>query len=204
MGQDDPWLLAGMILAGCLVARWWWDDFRAAAGGSPDPRAFPGATPTTSRAMLVAVAGAVALLLLETGGEYLLGLTGSQSRMTFLFALYTLVAAFGEELVFRGYLVVQNRGRPALLAGIVVASAAFALIHPFLWKWEEGALQLQNDRKAWFSTLGVFLGSLWFYAVRFMPSNPTRSLLPCFAAHLAKNLGVIGVKYAQGFLAGWW
>ena len=34
--------------------------------------------------------------------------------------------------------------------------------------------------------------------------NPTRSLLPCVAAHLAKNLGVVAVKYAQGFVGDWW
>jgi membrane protease YdiL (CAAX protease family) len=204
MGQDDPWLLGGMILAGGVVAGWWWSDLRAAANGTPEPRAFPGATPANARALLIAIAGAVVLLGLETAGEHALGLTAVQSRMTVLFALYTLVAAVGEELVFRGYLVMEGRGRAALVAGIVAASAAFALIHPFLWRWEEGALQFQSDRKAWFSTLWVFLGSLWFYAVRFMPLNPTRSLLPCFAAHLAKNAGVIGIKYAQGFLAGWW
>ena len=47
-------------------------------------------------------------------------------------------------------------------------------------------------------------GSLWFYAVRFFPLNPTRSLLPCVAAHATKNLGVIALKYAQGFGDGWW
>lgn len=204
MAQDDPWLLGGMILVGGIVARWWWGDFRAAANGRPDPRAFPGAAPANARAMSFAVAGAVGLLVLETAGEHALGLTAAQSRMTVLFALYTLVAAFGEELVFRGYLVVERRGRPALVASVVLASMAFALLHPFLWKWEQGSLRMQQDQKAWFSTLFVFLGSLWFYAVRFMPMNPTRSLLPCFAAHLAKNLGVIGIKFAQGFLAGWW
>jgi len=50
----------------------------------------------------------------------------------------------------------------------------------------------------------VFAGSLWFYAVRFASWNPQRSLLPCFAAHAAKNLGVIAVKAAQGFVVGWW
>jgi membrane protease YdiL (CAAX protease family) len=44
--------------------------------------------------------------------------------MTALFGLYTLMAAFAEELVFRGYLVVANRGRPALIFGIVGASLA--------------------------------------------------------------------------------
>ncbi len=204
MEQDNPWLLAGLILAGGIVAKWWHEDYQAARRGAPHPRAFPGTTPAGTTAMLVAAGGALVLLAIETGGEYALGLTQQQSRMTGLFGLYTLVAAFVEELIFRGYLVVENRGRPALLAGIVGASLGFALLHPFLWEWRDGALQFQSGAKAWFSTGAVFAGSLWFYAVRFFPLNPTRSLLPCVAAHVAKNLGVIAIKYAQGFVSGWW
>ncbi len=193
-----------MILASGLVAKWWWDDYRAARQGAPQPRAFPGATPASGRVLLIAVVGALGLLAVETAGEHALGLTAQQSRMTVLFGLYTLVAAFVEELIFRGYLVVENRGRAALVTGIVGASLGFALLHPFLWEWQEGAFQLKGDAKAWFSTAMVFAGSLWFYAVRFLPLNPTRSLLPCVAAHLAKNLGVLGIKYAEGFVSGWW
>jgi membrane protease YdiL (CAAX protease family) len=204
MGQDNPWVLAGLIAAGAMVAKWWADDYRAARQGQPHPRAFPGATPASKTALIIAAVGALILLAVETAGESALGLTAQQSRMTGLFALYTLVAAFGEELVFRGYLVVENRGRAALIAGVVGASLGFALIHPFLWEWREGALHLHNNPKAWFSTAAVFAGSLWFYAVRFLPMNPTHSLLPCVAAHLAKNLGVVAIKYAQGFVSGWW
>jgi membrane protease YdiL (CAAX protease family) len=204
MGQDNPWLLAGMILAGGVVAKWWWDDLRAAQRGAPHPRAFPGTTPASRTALGVATLGTLVLLALETAGEHAFGLTAQQSRMTGLFAVYTLVAAFAEELVFRGYLVVENRGRAALVAGIIGASLLFALLHPFLWEWREGALHVQNHPKAWFSTAAVFAGSLWFYAVRFMPLNPSRSLLPCFAAHLTKNAGVIAVKYGEGFVDGWW
>jgi hypothetical protein len=100
--------------------------------------------------------------------------------------------------------VVENRGRAALVAGVVAASVGFALLHPFLWSWEGGRLGFQGDAKAWFSTSAVFAGSLWFYAVRFLPMNPTRSLLPCFVAHLTKNLGVFAIKYAEGFVSGWW
>lgn len=204
MGQDNPLLLAGVIAALAAVAKWWLDDCRAAGRGQPDPRAFPGAVPAGWPVILVAVAGALLLLAVETGGEYALGLTAQQSRMTGLFALYTLAAAFGEELVFRGYLVVENRGRAALVAGIIAASLGFALLHPFLWEWKDGALRFHGSAKAWFSTAMIFAGSLWFYAVRFLPVNPARSLLPCIAAHAAKNLGVFAVKYAQGFVSDWW
>lgn len=205
MGQGNPGLLVGLILAGGVVASWWRDDYQAARrGAAPHPRAFPGATPASNAAMIVAAGGVLILLAAETAGEHTLGLTAQQSRMTGLFGLYTLVAAFVEELIFRGYLVIENRGRPALIAGIVGASLGFALLHPFLWEWRDGALHFQSGAKAWFSTGAVFAGSLWFYAVRFFPLNPSRSLLPCVAAHVAKNLGVIAIKYAQGFVDGWW
>jgi membrane protease YdiL (CAAX protease family) len=204
MAPDNPWLLAGMMLAGGAVAKWWHDDYQAARLGRPSPQAFPGATPAGGRALLIAAAGALVLLAAETAGEHALGLSDKQSRITVLFGLYTLVAAFGEELVFRGYLVVENRGRTILVTGIIGASLVFALLHPFLWHWEGGTLSFQGDTKAWFSTAAVFAGSLWFYAVRFLPMNPTRSLLPCFAAHVTKNLGVFAIKYAEGFVSGWW
>jgi membrane protease YdiL (CAAX protease family) len=204
MGQDNPWLLAGMILAAGVMAKWWVDDYRAARSGQPRPGAFPGATPASGKAMWIGAAGAVVLLAGETAGEAALGLSDQQSRITILFGLYTLLAAFVEELIFRGYLVVAHRGRGLLIAGIIGASLIFALLHPFLWEWRDGSLQVQLTAKAWFSTAAIFAGSLWFYAVRFLAFNPTRSLLPCVAAHLAKNLGVFAIKYYQGFVGGWW
>lgn len=203
-GQDNPWLLAGMITGCLVVARWWRADLQASRRGAPNPNAFPGATPAGAGLMVAAAAGSLVLLVAETAGENALGLTAQQSRMTVLFGLYSLAAAFGEELIFRGYLVVENRGRAALVAGILGASLGFALLHPFLWAWQDGALQWRGDAKAWFSTGAIFVNSLWFYAVRFLPANRTRSLLPCVAAHLAKNAGVFAIKYHQGFVDGWW
>jgi membrane protease YdiL (CAAX protease family) len=200
---DHPLLLLLMTAAGIYVAKLWRDDCRAAATGQPNPPALPGATPASRQAVVIAVAGALGLLAVETAGEIQLGIVGEQSEITVLFGLYTLAAAIIEELIFRGYLVVQGRGTAARWAGIVGASLVFALLHPFLWRWEEG-FEWTLGLKGWFSTAMIFLGSLWFYAVRFARWNPTHSLLPCFAAHAAKNLGVIAIKGAQGFLVGWW
>jgi len=204
MASENPWLLGGLIVAGGTVAHWWWRDLAAARNGRPDPQAFPGATPANGRAIAIAAAGALALVAAETVGEQALGLTAQQTRMTGLFALFTLVAAFGEELVFRGYLVIENRGRRALILGIVGASVFFALLHPFLWEWRDHSIHWQGGTKAWFSTAAVFASSLWFYATRFMAANPTQSLLPCIAAHFVKNGAVIAIKSAQGFIIGWW
>lgn len=204
MAQDNPLLLAGMIAAAGYVLSLWWRDLAAGRRGVTNMHAFPGATPASGRVIALAVTGALLLLAVETGGEYALGLTAQQGHMTVLFALYTLTAAFIEELIFRGYLVVENHGRAALLTGVIGASLAFALLHPFLWEWKDGALQFHAGVKGWFSTAMIFIGSLWFYAMRFLPANRTRSLLPCIAAHAAKNLGVFAIKLAQGFVDGWW
>jgi uncharacterized protein len=153
---------------------------------------------------VIAAAGALVVLGAETWGELALGLSEEQSRMTYLFAAYTLVAAIVEEIIFRGYVVVQNRGRAALVGAVLGASLVFAAIHPFLWNWDDEGFVFTFTPKGWFSFGAVFVASLWFYACRFASWNPSRSLLPCFAAHLAKNAGVIVIKAAQGFLIGAW
>lgn len=201
---DHPLLLLLMTAVAVYMAKLWRDDWRAARAGQPNPHALPGATSASWRAIGYACAGALALLALETFGEIHLGIAGEQSQMTVLFAVYTLAAPILEELIFRGYLVVDQRGAALRWVAIVGASVIFAAIHPFLWKWEEGGWVWVGGLKGWFSTGAVFLASLWFYTVRFASWNPQRSLLPCFAAHAAKNLGVIGIKAAQGFLVGWW
>jgi hypothetical protein len=109
-----------------------------------------------------------------------------------------------EELIFRGWLVVENRGRATMWAAAVGASVAFAALHPFLWRWEDAGFELTLGRKGWFSTGVVFATSLWFYAARLGPWNKPRSLLPCFASHAAKNLGVVAIKAATGFMGGMW
>lgn len=207
MAASHPLLYLGLLVATGVLVKWWLDDYRLFRRGekSPTAKPLPGATPASLPACALAAGGALVLLAVETGGEYALGLTAQQSRMTVLFGLYTLGAALMEEVIFRGYLVVENRGRGGLIAGIIGASLGFAALHPFLWEWSDAGLVLRlRETKAWFSTGMIFLGSLWFYAVRFMPLNPQRSLLPCFAAHLAKNAGVFVIKYAQGFVSGWW
>ena len=197
-------MLVALLGFSAYVARLWWEDLRAARAGNPSPRALPGAAPAPARAVALAAAGGLVLLAAETAGEYALGIEDEQSRMTVLFGLYTLAAAFVEELIYRGFVVVEHRGRAALVAGCVGASAVFALLHPFLWRWEDAGFAWQGTTKAWFSTAAIFAGSLWFYAVRFWSLNPARSLLPCIAAHAAKNLGVFAVKAAQGHVSGWW
>lgn len=192
-----------MIAAAGYLGKLWWHDCQLARAGVPNPQALPGATPAPKRALWLAVAGSLFLLAGETWGEYALGVTAEQSTLTALFALHTLGAAVLEELIFRGYLVIDQRGRGWRWLGIVGASAIFALLHPFLWSSEPG-FHFTFTLKGAFSTGAAFIFSLWFYYTRFARWNPGQSLLPCIAGHAAKNLGVIAIKAAQGFLVGWW
>src|SRR3954466_15740211 len=107
--QNDPRVVLLMIGVGVYVAKLWYDDFRSNQGGRPNPRALPGATPAPRKALIIAVAGSLVLLAAETWGEKAFGLTEQQSKMTALYALYTLLAAVIEEIVFRGFIVVENR-----------------------------------------------------------------------------------------------
>jgi len=199
--MNHPLLLALLTAAGLYVAKLWRDDARAAVAGHPHPRALPGATPAPPRAVVIAVIGALVLVAAETAGEHALGIAAEQSTMTWLFALYSIAAApVIEELIFRGWIVIENRGRAALWAGALGASVLFAALHPFLWRWDDAGFAFTFGVKGWFSAAVVFATSLWFYAVRFARWNPARSLLPCFAGHAAKNIAVVAVKAATGFM----
>jgi uncharacterized protein len=208
--KDDPLPQLLMIGVGLYVAKLWFDDYRANQKGKPAANPLPGAAPAPMIALLLAALGGLAIVGAETWAEYHFGVSGEQSNLTALFAAYTLIAAVIEEIVFRGFIVVQNRGRVVLWLSVVGASVAFAALHPFLWTWEGGLpwsggkLTWHLTTKAWVSTVAVFIASIWFYVVRFWAINPQRSLLPCFAAHGAKNLAVIAIKAVQGHLVGLW
>jgi membrane protease YdiL (CAAX protease family) len=204
MTTDSLFLLL-LIGAAVWVARAWTLDYRAALAGMPNERALPGATPASAGAVAIAALGALVILAAETGGEHVLGLSTGQSQVTALFSLYSILGApVIEEAIFRGYMVIEHRGRVALWGGVVGASLLFALLHPLLWEWNGTSLTVHVGAKAWFSTAAIFMTSLWLYTVRFVRLNPQRSLLPCFVAHATKNLGVLAVKYVHGFVGGWW
>lgn len=203
--MNHPLLLLALTAAGLYLFRLWREDVRATRAGRPPAGALPGATPATGRALVVAVAGALVLLCAETAGEITWGMAEGQSRMTWLLAAYSVTGApVIEELIFRGWLVVENRGRTLMWSAVAVASVIFALLHPFLWEWQDTGFSLTLTRKGAFSTAVLFTTSLWLYAARLGPWNPTRSLLPCFAAHAAKNFGVVVIKASTGFMAGAW
>lgn len=188
-----------MIVGGLGLALLWWRDLHAPHGkGHPHP--LPGATGCSSRLIWVGIAAGLALVAAETIGESHLGISHEQATLAPLFAVWTLVAAVVEEIVFRGYLVIQGRGKLVLWCSVVGFSTVFAALHPFLWSWESAGFQWTPGLKGWFSTAFAFGGSLAFYGLRFNRWNPTSSLLPSFAAHLAKNAAVIVIKASLGFV----
>jgi membrane protease YdiL (CAAX protease family) len=119
--------------------------------------------------------------------------------MVWYFVFAIVAAGVVEEVIFRGYLVVENKGRAALIASCVGFSFLFAVIHPHLWSNEDG-FELTLTAKGFLSTGILFANSLWFYALRFGPWNKTRSIFPCMLAHAASNLGVFFVKLWQGYV----
>jgi len=157
---SSPWLTLLLIASGGYFAKAWWEDYRATREGKPPPHPLPGAHPAPARALIIAVAGSLVILAGETGGEWALGLTAEQSTMTVLFGIYTLVAAVIEEIIFRGYIVVEGRGATARWLGIFGASLVFAALHPFLWQWHDGDFSWQFTAKGWFSTGDVDLDPL--------------------------------------------
>lgn len=216
--NDQPALILLMSAMGLYVLNLWRQDLLAAKSGTAAAQALPGAVPASWAACWIAAIGGLAIVAAETWGELRLGLSEEQSEMTILFGTYTLIAAFVEELIFRGFIVIDKRGPVALWAGIFFASLLFAALHPFLWSWDMGETPAWKSLLVWrwsewfsweftakgiYSTVAVFLSSLWFYIVRFAAFNKTRSLLPSIIAHATKNLGVFVVKGVQGFVVGW-
>lgn len=186
-------------------------DLQAQKSGRTNPKALPGATSAPISLYVVGVIGAGLILALETIGEVTLGIADKQSDVLWFFIIASLAAGVIEEVIFRGFLVVESRGNRILIVSCVLFSLLFALLHPYLWEFNypEGVALWQFwladfgflwTPKAFFTTAILFLNSLWFYALRFGSWNPKRSLFPCMVAHSVSNLGVFAVKWIQGHI----
>lgn len=195
----------------CVVALWLARMWIREARENPNAKVLPGATPCPWLAVVIAVAGTLVLLALETWGEIRLGISAEQKDVSWLALPMFIAAAFTEEVIFRGYLVAERHGNAARWASIVLFSLIFALMHDHLWSFEmpenrsAGTLAAIRDGfslnftlKGFFSIGFIFVGALWFYFVRFFKWNPNASLLAPVAAHMAKNLAVFLIKLAQG------
>ncbi|MGC6425035.1 MAG: CPBP family intramembrane glutamic endopeptidase [Lentimonas sp.] len=196
---ENPVMILLYVGIASYVGSMYWGDYKAQQSGEPNSGAMPGAYPVTRMAFVIGVIGSLILLGVETGGEIALGLSEEQSTVAWYLLITWLCAGIVEEIIFRGFLVVENKGRAALIASCVGFSTIFAVIHPHLWSMEDG-FELTLTAKGFFSTGILLANSLWWYAVRFGPWNKTKSIFPCMLAHAASNLGVFFVKLSQGFV----
>ena len=197
--NENPLVIVLYVGVAIYVGKMYWGDYLAAKAGKPNASALPGAVVAPLGAFVIGTLGALLLLGLETGGEIALDVVDEQSDMVWFFVFAIVAAGVVEEVIFRGFLVVENKGRAWLIGSCAGFSLIFALIHAHLWTTEDG-FEWTFTAKALFSTGILFANSLWFYAVRFGPWNPNRSIFPCMLAHAASNLGVFFVKLAQGYV----
>ena len=200
--NESPFMVLLYVGVAAYVGYMYWGDYQSnQASEQPDPRGMPGATSASWGLYGIGVIGALLILAAETGGEIALGIASEQSEMVWYFVFAILGAGIVEEIIFRGYLVVDSKGRAALIGSCVGFSLIFAIIHGHFWSNEEGqAFAWTFTTKAFFTTGILLANSLWFYALRFGSWNKNRSLFPCMLAHAASNFGVFAVKLAQGFV----
>ena len=197
--NENPLMILLYVGVAVYVGQIYWGDYKAVNSGEVNVGAMPGAVAAPLGAFIIGTLGALLLLGVETGGEIALGLADEQSEMVWFFVFAAIAAGVVEEVIFRGYFIIDNKGRSLLIASAVGFSLIFAIIHGHLWSSEDG-FEWTLTGKAFFSTAILFANSLWFYALRFGPWNPKRSLFPCMLAHAASNLGVFFVKWAQGYV----
>lgn len=200
--NESPFMVLLYVGVAAYVGYMYWGDYQSnQASEQPDPGGMPGATSARWGLYGIGVIGALLILAAETGGEIALGIASEQSEMVWYFVFAILGAGIVEEVIFRGYLVVDSKGRAALIGSCVGFSLIFAIIHGHFWSNEEGqAFAWTFTTKAFFTTGILLANSLWFYALRFGSWNKNRSLFPCMLAHAASNFGVFAVKWAQGFV----
>ena len=196
-------VLLSLLVAGILFSMWL-GDYLAYRRGTPKERALAGATNAPMRLIVISALVSVGLVVIETIGEYALGVQNEQSTIPWYAIIPMLGAGIVEEILFRGYLVMtgKNGGKGLLLFTTVFFSAVFALVHVHLFpQGSDGNRHLALAMGPAWWTLLLFVNSLWWYFVRFTRHNPERSLLPCFAGHIASNLAVFAIKFAQGFVS---
>lgn len=197
--NEDPLIIAAYCGIALYIGHIYRTDIEAFCKGVPKARALPGAAPIPALLTIASVLAGIVLLGNAVIGEYALGLVEVQSEMLWFFVFASLSAGVIEELVFRGYLVLENKGRNALFLSCVGFSLLFALIHGHLWSTESGFTWVFSVQ-AIYNTWILFFNSLFFYGLRFGPWNPQRSIIPSIIAHMVLNLGVFVVKWMQGYI----
>lgn len=206
---ESPLLILVLFAGAAYLAKLWYDDYRATNSGNPNPRALPGATSASLKLIWIGVFGAIILVGIETVGEISLGVSEDQTDIPAILLLSMIGAGILEEIIFRGYLAIQSKGRNLLILSVIGFSLLFALLHyqyyiDYSNEGDYATLTIKLGLKESWSLMILFVNSLWFYSLRFLKWNPNRSLMPCFSAHIASNIAVFVVKLAQGHVVGLW
>ncbi len=119
MFQDSPlYSILSLGVAAWLFYTWLGDLKYLRKNGTPRRGAFAGATPAPVGLCVFGAVAAWLLLAANTAAESACGVSAEQTKVAPWALLSWVGAAFVEELIFRGYLVVQNRGRAVLVASI--------------------------------------------------------------------------------------
>ncbi len=204
---NDPVSSTLSFLAAAYALYLWIKDYQYyQTHGTAKAGTMPGATPAGPGFCIVACVGALIIIAVTTGLELLLGVSGDQTTISHWFLFAMLAAAIIEEVIFRGFLYIRNRGRLGIVISAFVFSLLFALLHPYLWQIEKGdglfgfKWYLTLDTQAIIATASICILSLWFYYCRFSKHNPYRSMLPCFLSHASANICVYFIKWAGGFV----
>jgi uncharacterized protein len=207
--EESPLVSLFMLGIGLYLLAIWRGDYLKGLRGLGSEASVPGATAFQMRSCGYAAVGGMVLVFVFSALEWGTGTFHSQSTIRWFFLGSMLGACVIEELVFRGYLVIQTRGKACLVASCFVMSLFFALLHPYLWTHgvatPSGIEWITQLRPHWtlhsiLTTSSIFAYSLWFYACRFSAWNPHRSLAPCFCAHAGVNLTVFVIKASMGFV----
>ena len=186
MFQDDVLYSLGMFAVAAWLFKMWLSDTRNfVCTGTPAKGEFPGARPVSIKLAVFGAMCGVVLLAAITAAEIAGGGVEEQTKVSFMAIFSWTAAAFIEELIFRGYLIVQNKGKLLLWGSAILFSLIFALCHPFFWDFSipengglaEASFTINLTEKAARDTIFVFLSSMVFYALRFCPQNKMRSLI---------------------------
>ena len=125
MGENPIQVLLYGFLA-VYVLHLYRTEYRKRTATAESDTNLPGATACAGSVYAYGVIGTLAILSLETGGEMALGIVAEQSQVYAYSVFAALAAGVIEEVIFRGYLVVDNRGRRLLWAGCCNVTALCA------------------------------------------------------------------------------
>lgn len=195
--QDSPLYSIVFFLAAAYLFKIWYSDLKAV---DKPKNALAGSTYCGVGLGLIGALVGAFLMISDTLTEKALGFQQLQTVVTFWALPIWISSAFIEELVFRGYFFINKKG--FLIASCVIFSLLFAIFHPFLWDYStQDGFTFNFTIHSAINTANKFIFSILMYALRFVPINKYRSLIPCFIAHLVYNVGVFIVKLWTGFVS---